>query len=159
MSHTFHGVWLIYCYQRYDSLCSFLKHAKMAFILLYVITAQRPYILGKRSAVKGGVVSVAKMSVALKKAISRHVHLVLPCSILAGILAENVCGISARNYSPIASHVKIKDRIPCLLWPFGLIATHLFNSFTLRVALRSIVCYSHTFENNMGIKQKFTKYL
>ena len=69
--------------------------------------------LGQKVSCKRGVVSVAKMSVALKKAISRHVHLVLPCSILAGILAENVCGISARNYSPIASHVKIKDRIPC----------------------------------------------
>ena len=26
--------------------------------------------------------------------------------------------------------------------------------FTLRVPLESIVCYSHTFENNMGIKLK-----
>ena len=34
-----------------------------------------------------------------------------------------------------------------------------FNQFTLRVALRGIVCYFHTFENNLGIKQKFTKYL
>ena len=33
------------------------------------------------------------------------------------------------------------------------------NPLTLRVPLGSIVCYFHTFENNLGIKQKFTKYL
>ena len=33
----------------------------------------------------------------------------------------------------------------------------LFNPFTLRDPLESIVCYSHTFQNNFGIKQKFTK--
>ena len=33
------------------------------------------------------------------------------------------------------------------------------NPFTLRVPLESIVCYSHTFENNFGIRYKFTKYL
>ena len=31
--------------------------------------------------------------------------------------------------------------------------------FTLRVTLESIVCYSHTFGNNLGIKREFTKYL
>ena len=30
---------------------------------------------------------------------------------------------------------------------------------TLRVPLESVVCYFHTFENNLEIKQKFTKYL
>ena len=34
-----------------------------------------------------------------------------------------------------------------------------FNPFTLRDTLESIVCYSHTFENNLKIKQKLTKYL
>ena len=33
------------------------------------------------------------------------------------------------------------------------------NPFTLRVPLETIVCYSYTFENNLGIKLKFTKYL
>ena len=33
------------------------------------------------------------------------------------------------------------------------------NPFTLRAPLESNVCYSHTFENNFGIKQKFPKYL
>ena len=33
------------------------------------------------------------------------------------------------------------------------------NPLTLRVSLEGIVCYSHTFEDNLGIKQKFTKYL
>ena len=33
------------------------------------------------------------------------------------------------------------------------------NPLTLRGALETIVCYSHTFENNLGIKRKFTKYL
>ena len=33
------------------------------------------------------------------------------------------------------------------------------NPFTLRVSLESIVCYFHTFENNFGIKEKFSKYL
>ena len=33
------------------------------------------------------------------------------------------------------------------------------NPFTLRDTLESIVCYSNTFENNLGIKQKLTKYL
>ena len=33
------------------------------------------------------------------------------------------------------------------------------NPFTLRVSLESIVCYFHTFENNLGIKEKFSKYL
>ena len=34
-----------------------------------------------------------------------------------------------------------------------------FNPFTLRGTQESIVCYFHTFENNLGIKQKFTKFL
>ena len=33
------------------------------------------------------------------------------------------------------------------------------NPFTLGIPLAIIVCYSNTFENNLGIKQKFTKYL
>ena len=33
------------------------------------------------------------------------------------------------------------------------------NPFTLRRTLESIVCYSYTFENNLGIKRKFNKYL
>ena len=35
----------------------------------------------------------------------------------------------------------------------------IINPFTLRDALGSIVCYSHTLENNLGIKRKFTKSL
>ena len=35
----------------------------------------------------------------------------------------------------------------------------LFNSLTLRDPLESVVCYSYTFEDNLGIKQKFAKYL
>ena len=34
-----------------------------------------------------------------------------------------------------------------------------FNPFTLRDPLEIIICYSDTFQNNLGIKQKFTKYL
>ena len=34
-----------------------------------------------------------------------------------------------------------------------------FNPFTLRVSLENIVCFFPTFGNNLGIKQKFTKYL
>ena len=33
------------------------------------------------------------------------------------------------------------------------------NPFTFRASLESIVCYFYTFENNLGIKQKFSKYL
>ena len=33
------------------------------------------------------------------------------------------------------------------------------NPFTLKVPLESAGCYFHTFENNLRIKQKFTKYL
>ena len=33
------------------------------------------------------------------------------------------------------------------------------NPITLRVPLESIICYSNTFENNSGTKQKCTKYL
>ena len=33
------------------------------------------------------------------------------------------------------------------------------NPFTLRAPLEPNVCYSHTFENNLRIKRKFTKYL
>ena len=33
------------------------------------------------------------------------------------------------------------------------------NPFALRVPQESIVCYSHTFENNLEIKQILTKYL
>ena len=33
------------------------------------------------------------------------------------------------------------------------------NPFTLRAPPESIVCYFHTFENNLGIKRKFKKYL
>ena len=38
-------------------------------------------------------------------------------------------------------------------------SSYMFNPFTLGVPLESIVCYSHTFENNFGIEHKFTKYL
>ena len=34
-----------------------------------------------------------------------------------------------------------------------------FNPFTLRAPPESIVCYFHTFKNNLGIKRKFKKYL
>ena len=34
-----------------------------------------------------------------------------------------------------------------------------FNPFTLNVPLESVVCNFHTFENNLRIKQKFTKSL
>ena len=34
----------------------------------------------------------------------------------------------------------------------------LFNPFTLKSFSRSIVCYVHTFGNNLGIKLKFAKY-
>ena len=34
-----------------------------------------------------------------------------------------------------------------------------FNPFTLRVPLESIVCSFYAFENNLGIKGKFAKYL
>ena len=37
--------------------------------------------------------------------------------------------------------------------------TVILNPFTLRVPLESIVCYSHTYENNYGIKHNFTNYL
>ena len=47
--------------------------------------------------------------------------------------------------------------IPCLQ-PIDAIY-FVFNPFTLRVSLKSIVCYSHTFESNLGIKQRFTKKL
>ena len=33
------------------------------------------------------------------------------------------------------------------------------NQFTLRDTLESIVCYAHTFENNLEIKQNLTKYM
>ena len=33
------------------------------------------------------------------------------------------------------------------------------NPFTLNIPIESIVCYFHTFENKLGIKRKFTKYL
>ena len=33
------------------------------------------------------------------------------------------------------------------------------NPFTLCVLLESIVCHSHTFQNNLGITRNFTKYL
>ena len=36
---------------------------------------------------------------------------------------------------------------------------YLFNPFTLSLSLERIVCYSHTFEHNLRIKRKFTKYL
>ena len=40
-------------------------------------------------------------------------------------------------------------------WPYSF----RINPFTLRVPLEGIVCYFRTFENNLGIKQTFTKYL
>ena len=33
------------------------------------------------------------------------------------------------------------------------------NPFTLKSSSRNIICYFHTFENNLGMKQNFTKYL
>ena len=38
------------------------------------------------------------------------------------------------------------------------IETRWLNPFTLKSSSRSIVCYFHTFGNNLGIKQKFAKY-
>ena len=34
-----------------------------------------------------------------------------------------------------------------------------FNPFTLKSSSRNIVCYLNTFENNLGMKRNFTKYL
>ena len=39
------------------------------------------------------------------------------------------------------------------------LASPSLNPFTLGVPPERIICYSHTFENNSGIKRKFTKYL
>ena len=36
---------------------------------------------------------------------------------------------------------------------------YMFNPLTLRVSLEGIVCYFHTLENNLLMKQKFTEYL
>ena len=47
-------------------------------------------------------------------------------------------------------------------WPLKLDRSRiceLLNPFTLRVPQESIVCYFHTFENNLEIKQILTKYL
>ena len=41
----------------------------------------------------------------------------------------------------------------------GNLQKYSINTFTLRGALETIVCFSHTFDNNLGIKRKFTKYL
>ena len=43
-------------------------------------------------------------------------------------------------------------------WTIGYCCV-LFNPFTLRVPLESIVCNFHTFENNLEIKQQFKEYL
>ena len=39
------------------------------------------------------------------------------------------------------------------------LALRVVNPFALRGTLELIVCYSYTFENNLGIKRKFNKYL
>ena len=44
-------------------------------------------------------------------------------------------------------------------WGWRWLSHYPLNSLTLKVTLESIVCYSYTFENNLGIRQKFTKYL
>ena len=69
---------------------------------------------------------------------------------------------------PIIWHVKLTVWIVVCLTlfshlPRGSSATH-FGSrrvypFTLRVTLQSVVCYSHSFENNLWIERKFTKHL
>ena len=47
-----------------------------------------------------------------------------------------------------------------LSWPMFFIHDGIvLNPFTLTVPLGRIVCYFRSFENNLGIKQKFTKYL
>ena len=43
--------------------------------------------------------------------------------------------------------------------PFLLGVTRSFNPLALRVSLEGIVCYSHTYKINLGIKWMFTKHL
>ena len=43
--------------------------------------------------------------------------------------------------------------------PLPLVSGGQLNPYTLRDTLKSIVCSSHTFLNNLGIKRRLTKYL
>ena len=47
------------------------------------------------------------------------------------------------------------------MWSIYLSLWNLYfiHHFTIRVPLESAVCYSHTFKNNLGMMQKFAKYL
>ena len=59
----------------------------------------------------------------------------------------SICGLVSIHYKIHLRHLYGCDHLV------------LINPFTLRGALETIVCYSHTFDNNLGIKRKFTKYL
>ena len=48
--------------------------------------------------------------------------------------------------------IYIQGKLYCERVVISRYSTFLVNPFTLRGALKAIVCYSHTFENNLGIK-------
>ena len=67
---------------------------------------------------------------------------------------------------PYVAYVMVLSKyMECLFNPLSMLIQNemtgwfCINPFTLRDTLESIVCYSHTFENNLGINQKLTKYL
>ena len=63
-------------------------------------------------------------------------------------LLEIYCKIILNSQVIVRSIIDPDDNIARIL-----------NPFTLRVPLESIVCYSHTFDNNFRMKLKLTKYL
>ena len=82
-----------------------------------------------------------------------------------GIPAK-LCMSSKVNLTATHRWALIRQDLPLLLqgtkrrWAAQVsVIPHTLNPFTLKGTLESIVCYSYTFENNLGIKPKFTKYL
>ena len=63
-----------------------------------------------------------------------------------------------RQQAPLSAERK-SSRLAGLGLPgtVELLCIRSFKAFTLRVPLEGIVCYFHTFENNLGIENKFIK--
>ena len=70
---------------------------------------------------------------------------------MPSVTASNVSNGTVQTFNSCTSRLDICQ--------FLVVQTPMLNTFTLKSSSRNIVCYFHTFENNLGMKRNFTKYL
>ena len=80
-------------------------------------------------------------------------------------IKSGICMVINDQQTYVAYVMVLSKYMECLFNPLSMLIQNemtgwfCINPFTLRDTLESIVCYYHTFENNLGINQKLTKYL